>query len=316
MFGIKAPSDDIFYKTKLCRFFLEGKCLRSGFCKYAHDRREMKALPDFTRTRVCPELRDQGFCSRGPMCNFAHAPEELRARTRGHAQVIEDFRALLKEAPQRNYAPEVSPVPAEMYQPDVIPMPPAPYAGVPSRTCTQPVVLQGPSQPGAPILVPYGASVCIVLPCGPAAAANFSDELGCSATEEAKATAQDCAEDDVDAESDLDFDEDKLLDLPSNAWSRQSTMEPSSEDSTVEEFASEESEESWPGIHEDKVTPAASLCESAATLGGAELQKVAAAAGLSFALKNSFLAFAEDGAAEAEEPALRRRARSVGAVLP
>mmetsp|Transcript_74014 Transcript_74014/g.158643 ORF Transcript_74014/g.158643 Transcript_74014/m.158643 type:complete len:385 (+) Transcript_74014:121-1275(+) len=75
-----SPLDSRFFKTKLCSFWQEGRCLRSTDCKYAHGEKEISATPDLTKTALCRELLRRGECDI-PNCPFAHTHEELRATT-------------------------------------------------------------------------------------------------------------------------------------------------------------------------------------------------------------------------------------------
>jgi len=66
-----------FQKTKMCAFFMRGKCLRGGDCVYAHSRAELQQNPDLTKTRLCGNfLRQKCF---EPDCKFAHGRDELRS---------------------------------------------------------------------------------------------------------------------------------------------------------------------------------------------------------------------------------------------
>lgn len=70
--------DSRFFKTKLCSFWEEGRCLRSNDCKYAHGEHQLSRTPDLSKTALCRELLRNGECS-VPDCPFAHSHEELRA---------------------------------------------------------------------------------------------------------------------------------------------------------------------------------------------------------------------------------------------
>eukprot|EP00439_Symbiodinium_sp_Y106_P059630 s462_g8.t1 len=82
------------YKTRMCKFFLEGNCAAGAECRYAHDESELPAsgadpLKDegashpprekhvFFKTRLC-HLHAKGMCHRDSACNYAHGYEELR----------------------------------------------------------------------------------------------------------------------------------------------------------------------------------------------------------------------------------------------
>lgn len=71
------PLEERFFKTKLCAFWAEGRCLRGSGCKYAHGEEEMHIVPDLTRTALCRDLLNSGKCTTEG-CPFAHYIEELR----------------------------------------------------------------------------------------------------------------------------------------------------------------------------------------------------------------------------------------------
>merc|ERR1719343_371713 len=68
----------LFLKTKLCKFFAVGACSRSTGCKFAHGRQDLRRLPDFTKTRLCPAFLVGSACGAGEACSYAHSLEELR----------------------------------------------------------------------------------------------------------------------------------------------------------------------------------------------------------------------------------------------
>lgn len=63
-------------KTKLCSFFLKGKCKRTA-CAFAHSTEELVPSMDLSRTRMCPTVVHGGKCT-DHSCKYAHAPSELR----------------------------------------------------------------------------------------------------------------------------------------------------------------------------------------------------------------------------------------------
>ncbi|CEM01964.1 unnamed protein product [Vitrella brassicaformis CCMP3155] len=65
------------YKTKVCRFFLENRCLRGTNCTFAHSTEELRAQPDLRKTKICG-MWAKGKCH-DPTCQFAHGAEELRS---------------------------------------------------------------------------------------------------------------------------------------------------------------------------------------------------------------------------------------------
>ncbi|CAE7756810.1 ZFP36 [Symbiodinium pilosum] len=80
------------FKTRMCKFYLEGHCRDGSDCRYAHDETELPAAVDadlgeeegpssekhiFYKTRMCqPHL--QGHCQKGSSCNYAHSEAELQ----------------------------------------------------------------------------------------------------------------------------------------------------------------------------------------------------------------------------------------------
>jgi len=100
-------------KTKMCAFYLRGKCA-SQTCRYAHSFSELKAAPNLQKTKLCKlhiqgechdenctfahgegDLRvtegiyktqmcnfwERGYCKKGDRCNHAHGPNDLRSST-------------------------------------------------------------------------------------------------------------------------------------------------------------------------------------------------------------------------------------------
>mmetsp|Transcript_59574 Transcript_59574/g.141754 ORF Transcript_59574/g.141754 Transcript_59574/m.141754 type:complete len:391 (+) Transcript_59574:121-1293(+) len=62
-------------KTKMCAFYLRGKCA-SQTCRYAHSFTELKAAPNLQKTKLCKAYM-QGECS-DENCTFAHGEGDLR----------------------------------------------------------------------------------------------------------------------------------------------------------------------------------------------------------------------------------------------
>ena len=53
--------------------------MRGASCLFAHSPDALRAVPDFSCTRVCPSLIETGFCN-NQECRFAHNKEQLRHR--------------------------------------------------------------------------------------------------------------------------------------------------------------------------------------------------------------------------------------------
>lgn len=70
---------DVYSKTRMCKFHLAGRCTRGQACSFAHSATDMQPLPDFFRTRLCPDFLKQGTCSKEDSCSYAHSPAQLRA---------------------------------------------------------------------------------------------------------------------------------------------------------------------------------------------------------------------------------------------
>jgi len=68
----------VFQKTRLCKFFIRGKCNRDGQCLFAHGLQELRDPPNLRLTKLC-KFRGYGGC-RDPRCTFAHSKAELRSR--------------------------------------------------------------------------------------------------------------------------------------------------------------------------------------------------------------------------------------------
>lgn len=65
-----------FFKTKMCPWHFNGRCVRAEGCSYAHCESELR--PVF-KTKMCDYITD-GACPHGGMCIFAHSSEELKPR--------------------------------------------------------------------------------------------------------------------------------------------------------------------------------------------------------------------------------------------
>eukprot|EP00930_Biecheleria_cincta_P030593 TRINITY_DN21191_c1_g2_i1.p1 TRINITY_DN21191_c1_g2~~TRINITY_DN21191_c1_g2_i1.p1 ORF type:complete len:195 (-),score=25.72 TRINITY_DN21191_c1_g2_i1:228-812(-) len=72
---------ELLRNTKLCKFYLNGACLRGEACTYAHSGQELQKQPDLFKTSLCEMFQTSGKCRRGSRCKFAHFPQDLRTIT-------------------------------------------------------------------------------------------------------------------------------------------------------------------------------------------------------------------------------------------
>ncbi|CAA9987334.1 zinc finger protein, putative [Plasmodium knowlesi strain H] len=68
----------LFYKTKICPWYIKGKCERRKTCLYAHAQNELRELPNLCKTSLCPKLKINESCN-DKKCKYAHTNIELRA---------------------------------------------------------------------------------------------------------------------------------------------------------------------------------------------------------------------------------------------
>merc|ERR1740121_1008735 len=80
--GQQRPSKSKFQKTKLCTFFLAGRCKKRGRCLFAHSEADLRAPPDLRFTKMCPMVLEGMECDQDG-CMFAHTMEELRPTEEG-----------------------------------------------------------------------------------------------------------------------------------------------------------------------------------------------------------------------------------------
>ncbi|KAF4724907.1 hypothetical protein FOZ63_014644, partial [Perkinsus olseni] len=60
-----------FYKTKLCKYHLDGYCNRGDNCTHAHSVSELECQPDLSKARMCRTLLQKGHCD-VTNCAYAH----------------------------------------------------------------------------------------------------------------------------------------------------------------------------------------------------------------------------------------------------
>lgn len=68
----------ILKRTKLCRFFIKGQCVRGESCTFAHGTTDLRAQPDWFRTQLCHDWHKSQSCAYGSKCKFAHSSSEVR----------------------------------------------------------------------------------------------------------------------------------------------------------------------------------------------------------------------------------------------
>ena len=88
--GAGEPRVDPSYKAKLCRGHLvKRNCRYGAACRFAHSADEQRAPPESTwpiswseaatKTRLCTDFAESGFCAFGRYCHWAHGEGELVA---------------------------------------------------------------------------------------------------------------------------------------------------------------------------------------------------------------------------------------------
>mmetsp|Transcript_26843 Transcript_26843/g.48498 ORF Transcript_26843/g.48498 Transcript_26843/m.48498 type:complete len:335 (-) Transcript_26843:182-1186(-) len=92
-------SAESFHKTKLCKFFMEGRCARGPECKFAHSEDQLCEQPDLYRTRLCSAYLRGGRCPRGAECRFAHSEEQLRRPSQTNSEASDRDQSI-GEAPE------------------------------------------------------------------------------------------------------------------------------------------------------------------------------------------------------------------------
>lgn len=67
---------------------MKGQCGLGERCSYAHGERELRNTDQFYKTAICRAFLN-GDCSRGDSCRFAHGTEEIRTPTLTLPQKLE-----------------------------------------------------------------------------------------------------------------------------------------------------------------------------------------------------------------------------------
>lgn len=81
----QSRSQELFFRTRPCKFFAAGKCKRGKLCTFAHGETKVQPLPDFYKTRFCIGFVRTGSCSKGQECSFAHSKSEIRLSVQPNA---------------------------------------------------------------------------------------------------------------------------------------------------------------------------------------------------------------------------------------
>lgn len=72
----KAAKNKDLQKTRLCVYFLQGKCTYGSNCTFAHEAAEVKSVPDLRKTQLCTKFAE-GKCT-NKNCTYAHGEAELK----------------------------------------------------------------------------------------------------------------------------------------------------------------------------------------------------------------------------------------------
>ena len=67
-----------FFKTSMCKYYLENACRKGNLCSHAHSEDELQNKPVLSKTRMCKQILRNGNCI-DPECCFAHEIDELVA---------------------------------------------------------------------------------------------------------------------------------------------------------------------------------------------------------------------------------------------
>jgi len=70
---------NMFLKTRICKYFVSGNCIKGSNCMFAHGEEDQQPKPDLCCTKVCPLLVETGTCS-NEICTYAHHVADLRQK--------------------------------------------------------------------------------------------------------------------------------------------------------------------------------------------------------------------------------------------
>jgi hypothetical protein len=103
----------IFHKTKMCNFFLSGRCKKKSRCSFAHCESELQAQPELRCTKLCPKVLEGGQCT-DTDCKFAHKEDEVRVLVRLTSDSVSDLDDLESlDVPQDSFARQMTEDPAQ-----------------------------------------------------------------------------------------------------------------------------------------------------------------------------------------------------------
>lgn len=101
-------TSQIFKRTRMCVFYLNGKCGHGSSCDFAHGATELQQEPDLHKTRICFRFMKKGVCKAGDDCKYAHGSQELRE------EVVSDTSTQASTEPVHSEFQEVASLVANM----------------------------------------------------------------------------------------------------------------------------------------------------------------------------------------------------------
>lgn len=289
----------VFLKTQMCKFHAAGKCMRGVNCKFAHSQKELAPAPDFSRTKMCPELCRTGRCTRGDACTFAHKTKELRSRGRTCAKGVAPASAPVERCPEGVPQPLQQLSPVQERRAPVVEAPPPP------------VLLVAQAVPLAMSTVQVVQVMPVPVPCrgfGGCSTVGFAEAPAVARTPASQDMVDLCDTESLDDPFGASCGkEDDDLDLPDGAWSRQSTEEGLLFEAPAE-FSRQSTPEAWvpveeqEGFGDSRIEQAAEdhvdAWPAADTPAAAERKRQAllgTGVGLGYVVKNTFIEFDDEG---------------------
>jgi hypothetical protein len=85
--------DTKLWRTRMCKYALQGFCTKGARCDFAHDNTTLKRRPNLSRTSLCIAFDKSGKCRKGDACKYAHGGAALHQSVplhRGDSQVTEE----------------------------------------------------------------------------------------------------------------------------------------------------------------------------------------------------------------------------------